>query len=642
MVRCILKFIMKKARFIVLLLFLIILSKFSYGALGGSFTIGLQIFHDWDNDGVGDIDDPDDDNDGINDTEDYLLGNSSSINTTIPDIDVKVNDSTNISRIFNDSLFVNITNTTHGLVEFEWNFSLSTLNLYNMTIEKQNSTSSVGYILVNRLDLQGNTKKNITIDDVHPNINSVCVKDSEVSSIDEITSSCSGIGEISVNCPGSNNGYRCIRIDGNTRYKITGLAYSAAIEQEEAAEETPPTGGEGGEGGGGGGGAAAVPARVYAFDVSKGLIKVLLKPGKSARESLKISNTGDVSLSINIDTEGLEGVIVEVSEHSFDLEPGESKTVEFTFHVEVGQELGIYPGKIIVTGDSIEEEVKVIVEVESEKPLFDVDVEILPRYKTVFQGEDVTAQIILYNLRGIGRVDVSLLYLIKDMEGNLIAEESETVAVETQTSLVKSLKLPEDVEPGSYVFYVSVRYNGFIGSSSDLFDVIKIQPLLGPKIFTPLNVVLGVIALILIGFIMFISSALLDLVRSYRRETTKPEEIEEVKPKEEVELLKEKYKDEVELLKLKQKDEEEILREREKEVKEVEDLIAKAREFIKRVDIEMAKKTYVLIMELYKNLHKEEKEKVHNKIIDLHHEIVEHASLHHKKKRGKKKKLINK
>jgi len=109
---------------------------------------------------------------------------------------------------------------------------------------------------------------------------------------------------------------------------------------------------------------------------------------------------------------------------------------------------------------------------DSTKQLFDINVEVLPDYKKIFQGDELLIQIILFNLRGFGSVDVNVKYSIKDTNGNIIATEEEVVAVETQAKFVRKLLIPSDLKSGTYVAFIEVKTpDGLIGTSSDIFEV---------------------------------------------------------------------------------------------------------------------------------------------------------------------------
>ncbi|MBI2143433.1 PGF-pre-PGF domain-containing protein, partial [Candidatus Woesearchaeota archaeon] len=199
----------------------------------GFFNVSVVDRPDFDGDGIPDVYDSDDDNDGIADGEDSVLGNVTTINSsTIPAaaFNVTVNSSVNLSRILNGTFFVNVTNGTRSLVEFFWNFSQSNLSL-NFTVDVQNSTAAFGGILVKGLRLQQNQTKNITVQNVNSTINSTCIKDADVASLDNISGNCKGANETLVQCPGVFGSYNCSLSDDGAYYKITGANFTAAKEQ---------------------------------------------------------------------------------------------------------------------------------------------------------------------------------------------------------------------------------------------------------------------------------------------------------------------------------------------------------------------------------------------------------------------------
>jgi hypothetical protein len=216
------------------------------------------------------------------------------------------------------------------------------------------------------------------------------------------------------------------------------------------------------------------PTKIVNFTVDLGLLKVLLVPGKTEKRIVKVSNVGNEKIRVTARIHNLEqfsSFEKGTTQYNFTLDVNETEEVEIDFFAKKDQEPGIYPGKIVFTGDSIERVIVTVVEVESEKPLFDVKVEVLPEYKTVFPSERVLAQLTIYNLGKIGRVDVNLEYGIKDLSGNVIATENETLAVETQVSVVKAIDIPSKIKPDSYIFYSTVSYNNVIGTGSDVFFV---------------------------------------------------------------------------------------------------------------------------------------------------------------------------
>jgi uncharacterized membrane protein len=218
------------------------------------------------------------------------------------------------------------------------------------------------------------------------------------------------------------------------------------------------------------------PARVVNFTTDVDLIKVLLASGKTEKKSIKVSNTGKTKLDITGKIHYLdqfsffkEGGM----EYKFELNPDETKEIEIDFFAKKDQEAGVYPGKVGFTSDGIERTVLLVVEVESEKPLFDVKVETLPEYRVIYPGDKIMAQLTIYNLGKIGRVDVNVEYGIKDLSGKIITSENETMAVETQISVVKTLNIPFTSKPDNYVFFGKVSYKDVVGTGSDIFQVLK-------------------------------------------------------------------------------------------------------------------------------------------------------------------------
>jgi hypothetical protein len=231
--------------------------------------------------------------------------------------------------------------------------------------------------------------------------------------------------------------------------------------------------------GGGGRGISTTTVKVEKisnFTLSEDFIKILLKPGGITKKTLKISNNGYNNLTITINLINLEDFLIffgGVSEYKFDLSVGETKSIQLNFFTSEEQKSGIFPGKLIVTGDGIGKLITIVIEVESEKPLFDIDVEIPQKYKEVQPGEEVLAQLTIYNIKRMGRVDVYVEYGLKDINGNIIVSEHETIAVEMQVSILKSLDIPFNTKPDNYVLYAIVKYDNTTGIGTDILRVVK-------------------------------------------------------------------------------------------------------------------------------------------------------------------------
>ena len=252
------------------------------------------------------------------------------------------------------------------------------------------------------------------------------------------------------------------------------LAYSA--------EESPVAPARGA----GGGTRAVVKEKVSDFTVDKDLIKVVLKQGETKKEFLEIENTGETELDMTIDLGDLKDFVIfptGVGKYSFKLEVGEKQSVQLIFNIAEDQKPDVYPGKIIIKGGGLQTIITTIIEIESKQPIFDIELNILEEFKEVAAGEGLLAEITLYNLAGIGLIDVSVDYAIIGLDGKAIIKEHETVAVETRTSFIKRFTIPSSAKPGSYILYAKVTYDGVVGSSSSLFEVVE-----KPHVETPAQI----------------------------------------------------------------------------------------------------------------------------------------------------------
>ena len=232
-----------------------------------------------------------------------------------------------------------------------------------------------------------------------------------------------------------------------------------------------PSGETGGGGGGGtaagGGGGGLVISRETGYSVSPSSVKAKAVLGESAVKTLSISNTGDLGLTVSLEIEGVKDLMF-VSDNLFSLDAGESIDIMLNF---IGKGVGSFVGRIITMADGIEKEISIILEVVSEQVLFDVDLDIPSAYAVVEPGGTLRSQITLLNVGTPEKVDVFVTYFIKDLKGATIYEETETFAVEGQSSFAKSFRIPDSLEEGRYVAIIEVRYADSFAVSSQLFEV---------------------------------------------------------------------------------------------------------------------------------------------------------------------------
>lgn len=262
-----------------------------------------------------------------------------------------------------------------------------------------------------------------------------------------------------------------------------------------SSEETPTTPAQQ-PSGGGSSGATIISTAV--LSISPENIQVKLNQGEKASKNIILTNDGNENLTVSIENPKLKDFI-EISETNFMLEAGETKIIVLEIMANEDSVPDLYIGNLIINAKGTKKEILVMIEIESKAPLFDVSLRIPEKYQYVSPGEDVSAEISLYNLAGTGKVDVFVEYAILNRNGEEILREQETIAVETSTSFVRSFKLPEGTGSGKYFLYVKTTYNGLVASASSQFNVGLIPPLtLSEQI---LFIVIGV--LIVLALIIF-------------------------------------------------------------------------------------------------------------------------------------------
>ncbi len=173
-------------------------------------NITVIVRNDMDRDGIPDFADADNDNDGVNDTDDLIIGYPEEIITNLKLVDVNETNRT-VELKENQTVRIQVHNRS--------------LNLYNLTVEKQEENSTEGSLVVKGA---GCINKTLYVEDINPDYNSVCLLDAEVDSISSISKNCTN--ETYVVCDGTEQeGYVCEDI--GEYYRITGMQHSAVKEQ---------------------------------------------------------------------------------------------------------------------------------------------------------------------------------------------------------------------------------------------------------------------------------------------------------------------------------------------------------------------------------------------------------------------------
>lgn len=178
----------------------------------------------------------DKDNDNICDEKDNIKGNSTNISTNIPRLNLYIDNNYGLGHNFIGRKEVELRQDNNTILLFDFNFSKESLDLTKLKILRQNNTNKAS-IIIKGLDLQDNITKSVFLDNLNTSLKSVCIKDTEISSIKEISDYCNRGSEFLIICNSTlQYNYNC-SITGS-KIKISGLKNSGV--QQQSGDNTPP------------------------------------------------------------------------------------------------------------------------------------------------------------------------------------------------------------------------------------------------------------------------------------------------------------------------------------------------------------------------------------------------------------------
>jgi len=200
--------------------------------------------------------------------------------------------------------------------------------------------------------------------------------------------------------------------------------------------------------------------------------KIEMKQGARESITIKITNIGNINISFKVDIKGLEGIDKIISDENFTLSPGNLKTVTIEFSSDKRLHPDIYYGKIRVITPIRTNEVPIAIIIKPLEFKFDLNVNVLEKYKKVRPNEIVKANITVENLKDIEERNFSLYYSIIDFSGKIIDSKQEAFALSSKDiSLERNLSIPETIKKGEYIFFARAFSEKDIILDSDLFEI---------------------------------------------------------------------------------------------------------------------------------------------------------------------------
>ncbi len=295
---------------------------------------------------------------------------------------------------------------------------------------------------------------------------------------------------------------------GTLIFNVTGFTVYSAEETPSGDVEGP--GGAGGSGGGGG----------VTFTISLDEIIISLKQGEIKTEEMTIKNQKNTKLSFLISSD--MGEFIRINEESFELEPGEEKTISIDFIAKENTVPELYLGNLFIRAGGGERKIPVTIEVESAGALFDVEVEIPEEFRIIKPGDVLSIAVSIFNIRGPDSVNVEITYQIRNFKNEILLEDKETFAVKEEKNFIRNFKIPNNAKEGKYILYATIVYEGKTASSTAQFRI-------GTNLIR--NIIIFIFIIILIIIIIILYNTKKYLIRHLRRKkkTATPKKKESLK-----------------------------------------------------------------------------------------------------------------
>ncbi len=215
------------------------------------------------------------------------------------------------------------------------------------------------------------------------------------------------------------------------------------------------------------------PTKISDYEVSVKQIIKKLKVGNYITVPIKITNLKDESVTVRYSVEGEVRQLTRVDKDRAIIDGGATSEVTLTFLGNV--EPGVYEGFFVISGD-INERIPIYILV-MEKDLLSVEsllIKITPLKRSVTAGENFKYTVDLQNLLSEEKYKVVLNYTIEGININRsIFIEQEEVVIHTSFSLLKTFKIPDDMQIGDYSLKVNADFLELNTQASTIFHVVQ-------------------------------------------------------------------------------------------------------------------------------------------------------------------------
>lgn len=265
-----------------------------------------------------------------------------------------------------------------------------------------------------------------------------------------------------------------------------------------SATETSGTNGTEGTGGTGGGGGGIIPTSNISINPGQFNLNMLINT--NIPESVSITNIGGSSTIITISQTNLTNMVL-IGNTTLNLAAGETQVLNLIFIAP--NTTGVYNGTINIGDRTIFVSLNVV----KQFILFDSNIIVLNKNYRVPQGNSLLTQVTMIPMGDNVRLDVTLNYSIKNINGTGYTTRSETLLVTSQQALSRNFQTG-NLPIGNYTINLELIYPYGVAPSSAHFEVVTNQTGLFSEIIYWL-----LIAIVLVSILILI----VIIIRTIRR-----------------------------------------------------------------------------------------------------------------------------
>ena len=238
------------------------------------------------------------------------------------------------------------------------------------------------------------------------------------------------------------------------------------------------------------------------FNLNTPYIKAVVQPGESVTIPITITNI-DVDKDQNFSISYKKGStdFIRLGNNNLMIEAQEGEY--FNVHLNGSLPKGIYVSSISVKGGDEEIYVPVVLEVESDNPLFDISSTVTSPYSQVALGDLFVVDVIIYNLRSL-KENVNVNYTIYNLEGTLLYSESQSLNVADRLQMTKTFTIPKQAGSGDYILAIIAQHKESLGTSTTLFTAGDYKPIVKTSVpnYNRIDKIIIIIALTLIAILV--------------------------------------------------------------------------------------------------------------------------------------------